>query len=175
MSKQIAFRNRSRVHNPESALYGGVLLGARAAGGSAPNGDGGPAASPEQAAWCEWLSPLFTNGGIYFTGTYSDTYGYPHGLMLTRNVHRDFRRFLKDQALPGRWVCGVEPHRDRAILHLHAVLEGPLTDFDERFMKAAWTHERGWCRLLPVLDGGVSYVTKYALKGDAQAFDWSLS
>lgn len=137
--------------------------------------------APDRAAtaangWVRWLSPHFPPGSLYFTGTYSDDYGFPHGLMVPRNVHKDFRRFLVDNGLMGHeFINGVEHHRYRDILHLHAVIRGDFSDVERRLLKARWESERGFARALPVLDGCTSYVTKYALKGDTESFDWNLA
>lgn len=134
--------------------------------------------SPRQG-WIQWLSPRFTASGdghsAYFTGTYCDDYGYPNGLTLSRNVHKDFRRFLEETRLEGDFICGVERHRYRDILHLHAVIQGDFSPEQLRFLKRWWSVDRGHARVLPVLDGCVSYVTKYALKHDTDDFDWRLS
>jgi len=136
-----------------------------------------------------FLEPRFPEGSLYFTGTYSDEYGVPNGLMKVRNVHRDFRRFLGDIGFAGDFVCGVEKHQYRDVLHLHGILaplpprlllaSEPLGDssgasMDAAYLKGRWGADRGYARVLPVLDGCVSYVTKYALKGDAESFDWRL-
>jgi len=113
---------------------------------------------------------------MYFTGTYSDDYGMRHGLMLARNVHKDFRRFLIEQRLTGHaFINGVEAHKYRDVLHLHAVVQGDFTQRDMGLLKAYWEADRGFARALPVLDGCASYVTKYALKGDSDSFDWNLA
>jgi len=113
---------------------------------------------------------------MYFTGTYSDDYGTRHGLMLPRNVHKDFRRWLVEQGLTAHpFINGVEHHKYRDILHLHAVVQGDFTEADMRLLRAYWQADRGHARALPVLDGCASYVTKYALKGDTDSFDWNLS
>lgn len=126
-------------------------------------------------AWVRWLAPRFTPGSAYFTGTYSDEYGIPNGLMLARNVHKDFRSFLVQQGLTGHeFISGVEHHAYRDVLHLHAIIAGEFTDLDRRLLKAHWAAERGHARVLPVLDGCASYVTKYALKGDTESFDWNV-
>lgn len=144
----------------------GVPLGAR--GGSV------------QAAWCNWLAPTFAgNDSAYFTGTYSDEYGKPHGLMLPRNVHKDVRNFLQDQngfldVSGRRWICGVERHLFRDVLHWHGIIQGPFTADELRYLKLLWQAERGHARVLPVTDGCASYVTKYALKGDTDSFEWRL-
>lgn len=128
-------------------------------------------------AWIAWLSPRFADlDSAYLTGTYSDEYGYPHGLTLARNVHKDFRRFLADHHLEERqFINGVEHHQYRDILHLHAIIEGPFAPGELLALKRCWERERGHAKALPVLDGCTSYVTKYALKGDTEAFDWSLT
>lgn len=139
--------------------------------------------SPERAgspreAWIRWLAPHFPKGSAYFTGTYGDEYGLPNGLMLARNVHHDFRRFLVERGLTDReFINGVEQHkyRDGNVLHCHAIIGGDFSDLDRRLLKAEWQADRGFCRVLPVLDGCASYVTKYALKGDTEHFDWNLA
>lgn len=128
-------------------------------------------------AWVAWLSPRFAdNGSAYFTGTYGDKYGVPNGLMLARNVHKDFRRYLKELGLDDRdFINGVEQHRYRDVLHLHAMIRGPFTPENIEYLKRWWEVDRGFARSLPVLDGCASYVTKYALKGDTESFDWRLT
>ena len=135
------------------------------------------AAATARDAWISWLSPRFSDReSAYFTGTYSDDYGLPHGLMLARNVHHDFRRFLVERGLTDRqFITGVEQHQYRDVLHLHAIIQGELTDLDRRLLKAEWEVSRGYARVLPVLDGCASYVTKYALKGDTENFDWNIA
>jgi len=133
-------------------------------------------ATTPRAAWISWLAPRFPVGAAYFTGTYSDDYGLPHGLMLARNVHHDFRKFLVERGLTGHeFLNGVEQHLYRDVLHLHAIIGGDFTDLDRRLLKAEWEAQRGYARVLPVLDGCASYVTKYALKGSTENFDWNLS
>jgi hypothetical protein len=137
---------------------------------------GAPATRGVRAAWVCWLAPTFAdNDSAYFTGTYSDEYGYANGLMLARNVHKDFGRYLKSWGFGGRWICGVEEHQYRDVLHLHAILEGPFTREQRDWLKGWWQGERGFARVLPVVDGCASYVTKYALKGDCSSFEWRLS
>jgi hypothetical protein len=144
--------------------------------------DLGAAAASEAAtarqAWVAWLAPRFPQGSAYFTGTYSDEYGVPHGLMLARNVHHDFRRFLVERGLmAAEFINGVEQHayRDSSVLHCHAIIQGEFSDIDRRLLKAEWAATRGYARVLPVLDGCASYVTKYALKDDTYNFDWNLA
>lgn len=131
--------------------------------------------------WIRWLSPHFAdNDSCYFTGTYSDAYGFPYGLTLPRNVMKDWERFLEHStgflALGDRrYIVGVEKHAYRDILHLHGIIQGPFSDDDRRYLKACWQgSDRGFCKPLPVLDGCASYVTKYALKGDTDSFEWRL-
>lgn len=135
--------------------------------------------SPREG-WIQWLQPRFLPSGdghcAYFTGTYKDEYGYSYGLTLPRNVHKDFRRFLKEVRLDSTdFICGVERHRYRDVLHLHAVVHGAFSAEQLRFLKRWWSVDRGHARVLPVLDGCVSYITKYALKHDTDSFDWRLS
>lgn len=133
------------------------------------------AANPRES-WVRYIAPRFDESACYFTGTYRDEYGTSHGLMLCRNVHKDFRRFLYTLGLDDRqWVSAVERHQYRDILHLHALIEGSFTPEQRHFLKHLWERERGFARALPVLDGGASYVTKYALKGDSDWFDWELA
>lgn len=135
-----------------------------------------PVTGSARDQWIAWLAPVFAeNDSLYFTGTYNDSYGVSHGCMLVRNVHKDFVRFLEDHRLSGRrHVCGVESHRYRDVLHLHAIIEGPFTDLERRIVREAWEQHRGFARALPVLDRCESYVTKYALKGDSDAFSFRL-
>jgi len=144
-----------------------LLLAARARSG-APRG--------VRESWVSWLAPHFIgNDSCYFTGTYSDDYGLKNGCMLVRNVHKDWRRFLKSVDLATRDnIVGVEQHEFRDVLHLHAIVAGPFTAEQREWLKAWWSAERGFARVLPVLDGCASYVTKYALKGDTDSFEWSL-
>jgi hypothetical protein len=112
----------------------------------------------------------------FFTGTYSDAYGYSHGLMLPRNAQADFRRFLKSQGLgDASFACAVEDHACRAIVHLHALIAvRSIADMDR--IHAAWASDRGLASAPPCTDGGLSYVCKYALKGDeVDRFDWRFS
>lgn len=143
---------------PARAECGGLLLA--------------PGATPRDA-WVAWLAPRFAgNASCYFTGTYSDDYGVPNGLMLQRNVHKDFARFLESFEYQGDYVVAVEQHAFRDVLHLHAILAGPFTEDQMLWVKRWWSAERGHARALPVLDGCSSYVTKYALKNDTDAFEW---
>lgn len=140
-----------------------------------PRGSGG---RDVRGAWCDWLTPRFGNGSAYITGTYSDEYGFPHGLMLPRNVHKDVLRFMSDGGfldLENRsYICGVEKHRYRDVLHWHGIIAGDFGADDLRYLQALWAAERGFARVLPVTDGCASYVTKYALKGDTDSFEWRL-
>lgn len=154
----------------------GLLVPRETAHASAAAASAAGARNPRQA-WIQWLAPRFADDeACYFTGTYSDDYGLPHGLTLARNVHKDFRSFLYDRELADReFICGVEHHRYRDVLHLHAVISGDFTELDRRLLQAEWAVERGHARVLPVRDGCASYVTKYALKGDTESFDWNLA
>lgn len=134
-----------------------------------------PGTTP-RAAWVAWLSPVFAgNDSCYFTGTYRDDYGFDNGLMLPRNVFKDFARYMASWGFSGRYIVGVEQHQYRDILHLHGILEGPFTTEQRHWIKDYWEAQRGYARALPVLDGCASYVTKYALKGDTDNFEWRLS
>lgn len=180
---------RRNGHKGQAASNAATLAALAPAGCGA--GAGGPArervarcgesllvapGSTAQSAWVAWLAPTFAgNDSCYFTGTYSDKYGVPNGLMLPRNVHKDFTRFLESFQFEGDFIIGVERHRYRDVLHLHAILEGPFTPAQMRWVKEWWQAQRGHARALPVLDGCESYVTKYALKGDTDSFEWRLS
>lgn len=137
---------------------------------------GAPRGGAVQAEWVRWLSPVFgDNDSAYLTGTYSDDYGEPHGCMLARNVLKDFWRFLGEWDFGGACIVGVEPHKYRDILHLHAILQGPFTAEQLKVIQGFWAAERGHAKCLPVLDGCASYVTKYAMKRQVDAFDWRLA
>jgi hypothetical protein len=124
-------------------------------------------------SWADFLDPHFGNGGACnLTGTYSDEYGYSHGLMLPRNVITDFRAFLRSQGLIGRSYCiGVEYHptTHRAILHFHAMISGDFTDQDLDNLQAMFTATRGWAKAKPVTDrhGCARYAAKHLLKQGA--------
>jgi len=176
---------RRNAHKAEAARNS-LALAALSAPATPGGGAGGgraladPAALATSAtprdAWVSWLAPAFAdNDSAYFTGTYCDEYGESNGLMLPRNVHKDFRRFLAGFDFGDRYIIGVEQHRYRDILHLHAIIEGPYTPEQLLWLKRYWEQERGHARVLPVQDGCASYVTKYALKGDTDEFEWRLS
>lgn len=157
-------------HDPES---GGAKPAAAGAGGR-------PATVRD--TWVRWLAPHFAdNDSCYFTGTYSDDYGVPYGLMLPRNVVKDWLRFLDGDTgfldlTERKFIIGIEKHAFRNVLHFHGIIEGPLTEDERRYLKLCWhASQRGFCKPLPVLDGCASYVTKYALKGDTDTFEWRLS
>lgn len=134
-----------------------------------------PPGMSARSAWIAWLSPVFQdNESCYFTGTYSDDYGYSNGLTLQRNVFKDFTRFMDSFGFDGQYIVGVERHQYRDILHLHGILAGGFTKEQRQWVKSWWESERGFARALPVLDGCASYVTKYALKGDTDSFEWRL-
>lgn len=131
--------------------------------------------NPLQDAWVRYVTEGVQSDRLcFFSMSYSDEYGYSHGLMLARNVQADFRRALKQYGLAEqRWCCAVEPHPSgRAILHAHALI-ADMTDCEMKYLEAAWTAERGWSKALRSRDGGVRYTCKYALKGaDSSAFEW---
>jgi len=135
---------------------------------------------PLQEAWCSMVQEHMSgDGDCFFTGTYSDGYGYAHGLMKSHNVLKDFKRFLASVDLDtSSWVCAVELHKFRDILHVHALISG-AGDFDARVVLEQFWRSSGRGLLVtaaPLLDRGVSYCTKYALKGqDAATFDWSFA
>lgn len=133
-------------------------------------------ADPVRDAWIEMLLPHFSDADCcFFTGTYSDEYGYPHGLMLPRNALADFRRFLADEGYQDNaWVVCAEPHQCRPIWHHHALLAG-VDAAAGAHLKAAWVSSRGWADAPPLHDGGVCYATKYATKsGNEVLFEWNL-
>lgn len=110
----------------------------------------------------------------FFSGSYSNEYGYPHGLMLARNVQADFRRALEAFGFGDRgFTCSVEQHPSgRDVLHLHALVE-ELTRQEMAELEQLWTESRGWSKAVPCHDGGVRYVCKYALKGsNVDTFEW---
>lgn len=128
-------------------------------------------------AWVGFINEhMDTGGAAFFTGTYSDPYGYANGCMLGRNVLKDFTRFLEAmQMADAPWVCCAEVHESgRDILHLHALV-GNLADGRSRYgFESAWVDSRGWASCHPLLDGGVRYCSKYALKSyESSMFDWS--
>ena len=133
-----------------------------------------PQADPVTLAWVELVREHLGRDGrrvVFFTGTYSDEYGMSHGLMLPRNVQADFKRAVRDAGLTDSgFSCSVEPHRLRAVLHLHALIEA--TEAEAAALEAVW-RERGWCSAPECTDGGFSYCCKYALKSStADSFDW---
>jgi hypothetical protein len=134
-----------------------------------------PLADPVRDAWVDLVTGRLAGQEVcFFTGTYRDDYGFSMGLMAARNVQRDFRRFLKEQGLEAiDWVCAVEPHRYRVILHLHALLAGVDPRRSDE-LKRAWDLSRGWSTAPVCTDGGISYTCKYALKAaEADSFAWS--
>lgn len=131
-------------------------------------------------AWADMLAPHFMDGqAVHFTGTYSDEYGYSHGLMLARNVHRDFGAFLKSNGWDDRPYCiGVEVHRTgRAILHLHALLGGSWDDLERMCLKESWAVYRGHAKATQVVtrEQCVKYAAKHCMKTDVgDTFDFVL-
>jgi len=130
--------------------------------------------SSVRESWVDFLAPHFPEGSCYFTGTYSDEYGFGHALMVPDNVQKDFRKWLKMWGISADYICAVEKHAFRDVLHLHAVIAGDYSASQLAFLKNDWGLDRGFARALPVLDGCVSYVTKYALKDSVESFDWRL-
>jgi len=132
--------------------------------------------------WCQWLEPHFRNPdgdnehtACYFTGTYSDEYGFANGMTHPRNVHKDVRGWLKEMGMDAtQYIVASEPHQFRDILHCHGIVKGAFTREQLVWMQKWWATTRGHARMLPVLDGCLSYVTKYALKADTDCFDWRL-
>jgi len=128
-----------------------------------------------RSAWISFLSPIFPVGSCYFTGTYSDEYGFGHALMVPDNVQRDFRKWLKQWGISSEYIVAVERHKWRDILHLHAIIAGDFSPLQLKCLEQDWGIDRGYARSLPVLDGCVSYVTKYALKDSVESFDFRLN
>lgn len=131
--------------------------------------------------WVSLLSPHFDGtAAVNLTGTYRDDYGYSHGLMLPRNVIRDFIAALHherpDTFLP--WCLGVERHNTgRDVLHFHAMIGGEWSQADCEQLRWFWGYSRGWAVAKPVSDAGgcVGYCAKHLLKrGAADNFDFQL-
>lgn len=133
---------------------------------------------PLQDAWCAMVQDHMSGeGDCFFTGSYSDGYGYPHGLMKSHNVIKDFERFLVANELDlANWVCAVELHKYRDILHLHALISAVGEFADRVKLERSWRASGRGLQVTaePLEDQGVSYCTKYALKGqNAADFEWS--
>lgn len=132
-------------------------------------------------SWGKMLAPHFGNGeAVHFTGTYNDEYGYSHGLMLARNVQRDFRAFLKGMGWDDRPYCiGVETHNTkRQILHLHALIGGTWDALEREHLKQAWQVYRGWAVATEVLgkEQCVEYAAKHCMKTDvSDSFDFRMT
>jgi len=123
--------------------------------------------------YVKFLGPYFDGAGaMNFTGTYSDSYGYGHGLMLPRNVIKDFRSFV-DQERPGvfePWLIGVEQHNTgRDVLHFHAMVGGMWSEADMERFEARWGYSRGWAvaKSVTAAGGCVAYCAKHLLKRGA--------
>lgn len=152
----------------------GVFVGDAAA---SQRSGGEPRPDALLEAWVGMLRPYFSESDCcFFTGTYRDAYGYPNGITKPDNILRDFKRFLVDQGHDrNAWVVCAEPHQERDIWHCHALLAN-CDEATRAALKSAWYASRGGADAYPLLDGGVSYCTKYALKGsDSILFDWNLS
>lgn len=151
----------------------------RARPGALPRGIGNQAMLD---AWVELLGPHFdASSSVNLTGTYSDSYGESNGLMLVRNVSRDFLRALAherpDVWLP--WCIGIEQHNThRNVLHFHAMVGGDWSDEQIASLKAYWDFSRGWSVAKRVSDSGgcVAYCAKHLLKrGSEDNFDFSVT
>ena len=123
--------------------------------------------------WADLLAPMFATGGCCnLTGTYSDQYGYGHGLMLARNVIKDFRAFCRDQGRLSESACiGVERHPSgRDVLHFHAIIGGDWTEQEMHDAEALWISARGWAKAKPIVDraGCIEYAAKHLLKQRAE-------
>jgi hypothetical protein len=124
-------------------------------------------------SWADFLAPHFAQGeACNLTGTYSDAYGYPHGLMLARNVIKDFeafRRLLGRHTSPACIGVELAPQgrlSGRPILHFHAMLGGTWSAADLANAQERWTDTRGWAVAKSVTDraGCVEYAAKHLLK-----------
>jgi hypothetical protein len=133
-------------------------------------------------AWVQLLGPHFdATTSMNLTGTYSDSYGESNGLMLVRNVARDFRWAIAHER-PGEflpWCIGIEHHRTgRNVLHFHAMVGGDWTEAQMASLQAYWLYTRGWAVAKPVSDSGgcVGYCAKHLLKRGAEDnFDFQLA
>lgn len=137
----------------------------------------GPLDDPVRDAWVELVRSKMAGEDVcFFTGTYRDDYGYSFGLMKAHNVQRDWRRFLREQGLEDNsWVCAVESHKYRVVLHLHALLAGVSQERADQ-LAHAWNESRGWSSAPRCTDGGVAYTCKYALKAaEGDSFEWCWS
>jgi len=144
--------------------------------GSPPANARLPVDDPLRDAWLEMLLPYFSEPDCWFvTLTYADAYGFPHGIVSASNALRDFRRFIGPWDDVRSWVDCAEPHQARPIWHHHALIAG-LSDIRADCLRQDWASSRGFADVSPLHDGGVSYATKYALKGsDSVSFDWQLT
>lgn len=154
---------------PEVTRYEGWLMGRH--GLQTP-----PTGSPRQA-WLDYLAPRFSDG-TYVTLTFADTPNDPsntrglnHPEVVTRHIHQ----WLSDIGYDFDFIFGIEPHAFRDILHAHGILSLPTTPEQRDFLQASWATKHGYAKVLPVTDNCVSYVTKYALKGSTECWDWRLS
>jgi hypothetical protein len=132
-------------------------------------------------SWGWFLEPDYGSGrACNLTGTYCDDYGYSHGLMLARNVIKDFQRFRRLIGRSREAACiGVEHHptTNRAILHFHALIGGDWTEDELKRCKSAWVESRGWAVAQHVdkREGCIQYAAKHLLKQgfDDNFFFWS--
>jgi hypothetical protein len=135
-----------------------------------------PRRGPVGRAWLRLAKDHVGSEDVcFFSGSYRDDYGYPNGLMLARNVQRDFIRALDGAGVSDRaWLNAVEKHPSgRDVLHCHGLVGG-MSEADMRLWEDYWTTSRGWSKAVRCHDGGVAYVCKYALKGQSvELFDWS--
>lgn len=123
--------------------------------------------------WVGLLAPHFDGqGAVNLTGTYGNGYGYAHGLMLPRNVIKDWESFI-EQERPGvvqPWIIGVEQHNTgRDILHFHAMVGGTWSEADMERLQARWGYSRGWAvaKSVTAAGGCVAYCAKHLLKRGA--------
>jgi hypothetical protein len=134
-------------------------------------------------AWADFLTPHFGSNrpALNLTGTYSDDYGYPNGLMHARNVMADFGRFLhyinrdRDAGCIGVELAPQGRLSGRSILHFHALIGGSWSRPDCKRIECLWATHRGWARAKLTDDraGCIEYAAKHLLKqGAADNFDF---
>jgi hypothetical protein len=133
------------------------------------------------AAWRAVLEPMFDERSfLSFCGTYSDAYGYAHGVMKLDNATRDYKRFLVRAGELGPGCVGVEVAPTgklygRLIPHVHSLIAWDGRECSAEALRAAWSDDRGWAVVKPVGDvaGALRYVTKHMLVRSAvDTFDW---
>lgn len=170
MTSNIKYRNRLR-ETPARPDPRGVPIerGGRARPAGAPTG------RATAAEYGRWFGRTFTGSqAAYATFTLSDDAARTMRVFTGRQALRSVRAFLRRYGVT-TFVCTVEPHRHRSTPHVHALLMLPAG----MTRTMLWAHWRAatesHARILPVLDGCASYVTKYVLKdATADSMDWSV-